>query len=88
MGWSTLSEKRCYVHVFVAGFHTGFLAWGGGSIDASTKCGNVRGYLSSLTICTDFSITINFSQILEGGGGSQFPPLCMKPCVVFDFTQI
>ena len=28
-------------------------------------------YLSSLTICTDFSIIIKF---LGGGGGSQFPP--------------
>ena len=54
------------------GFIQDFWLWGGGGefIGASTKRGNVRGYLSSLTICTDF--IIKFSQIL--GGGSQFPP--------------
>ena len=50
-----------------------WLGGGGKSIDASTKRGNVRGYLSSLTICTDFSIVIKFSLILRGGNPS-FPP--------------
>ena len=66
----------------LTGFHTRFLAWGGKSIDASTKRGNVREYLSSLTICTDFSIIINKIfvnswwgklNLSGGGGGSQFP---------------
>ena len=58
---------------------------GGKSIGASTQSGNARGYLSSLTICTDFSIIIKFSQILGGGGGeSQFPNPCMKPYPCID----
>ena len=49
-------------------FHTGFLAWGGGFIDASTKGGNVRDH------CTDFSIIKFFSKILWGGGGIPVSP--------------
>ena len=39
-------------------------------------------YLSSLTICTDFSVNNNNNKFFSnslGGGGSQFPLLCMKP---------
>ena len=69
-------------HEYMPGFRT--VAWGGGggggeSIGASTKSGNVRGYL---TICTDFSIIIikflgGENSTLRGGRGgeSQFPPL-------------
>ena len=64
--------------LLLLGFHTGFLAWGGGgggSIDASTKRGNVRGYLS---ICTDFSIKIFENSWVRGN--PSFPPPPSTTC--------
>ena len=57
------------------GFIQDFWIGGRGSIGASTKHINVRGYLSSLTICTDFSIII-FANLW---GKSQFPPPLYEP---------
>ena len=62
-----------------SGFHTGFFGLGGGvgstPLPATPPPRNFSVHIICINhYCADFSIIINFSQILGGGGESQFPP--------------
>ena len=83
-----ISPQQESTYAYIAGFHTGFSAWGWGN---SLYINKVRDWVHSSprNLFLRFGLTIDFSISLSnswGGGNPSFPPPCMKPCIAWMYV--